>query len=93
MNMENLFGIVLSISFSTAYFPQIMKMVKRKKSDDVSLIMLIINAIGYWCGLGYVLLKGVDAMWLILNYSLGFVMTFLCIFVWFIYKNNEKSCI
>ena len=91
--MDNIFGAILTVSFSGAYIPQIIKMIRYRSSKDVSLIMLIINAIGYWCGLGYVLLKGVDAMWLILNYSLGFVMTFLCIFVWFIYKNNEKRCI
>ena len=91
--MDNIFGAVLTVSFSGAYIPQIIKMIRYRSSKDVSLIMLIINAIGYWCGLGYVLLKGVDAVWLTLNYSLGFVMTFLCIFVWFIYKNNEKSCI
>ena len=91
--MDNIFGAILTVSFSGAYIPQIIKMIRYRSSKDVSLIMLIINAIGYWCGLGYVLLKGVDAMWLTLNYSLGFVMTFLCIFVWFIYKNNEKSCI
>ena len=82
--MDNIFGAVLTVSFSGAYIPQIIKMIRYRSSKDVSLIMLIINAIGYWCGLGYVLLKGVDAMWLTLNYSLGFVMTFLCIFVWFI---------
>ena len=91
--MDNIFGAILTVSFSGAYIPQIIKMIRYRSSKDVSLIMLIINAVGYWCGLGYVLLKGVDAMWLTLNYSLGFVMTFLCIFVWFIYKNNEKSCI
>ena len=91
--MDNIFGAILTVSFSGAYIPQIIKMIRYRSSKDVSLIMLIINAIGYWCGLGYVLLKGVDAVWVTLNYSLGFVMTFLCIFVWFIYKNNEKSCI
>ena len=91
--MDNIFGAILTVSFSGAYIPQIIKMIRYRSSKDVSLIMLIINAIGYWCGLGYVLLKGVDAVWLTLNYSLGFVMTFLCIFVWFIYKNNEKRCI
>ncbi len=83
----------MQLSFSGAYIPQIIKMIRYRSSKDVSLIMLIINAIGYCCGLGYVLIQGVDAMWLTLNYSLGFVMTFLCIFVWFIYKKSEKRCI
>ncbi len=91
--MDNIFGAILTVSFSGAYIPQIIKMIRYRSSKDVSLIMLIINAIGYCCGLGYVLIQGVDAMWLTLNYSLGFVMTFLCIFVWFIYKKSEKRCI
>ena len=53
--MEEALGIVLSISFSVAYIPQIVKMIRRKSSKDVSLIMLLINALGYYCGLGYVL--------------------------------------
>ena len=91
--MDNIFGAILTVSFSGAYIPQIIKMIRYRSSKDVSLIMLIINAIGYCCGLGYVLIQGVDAIWLTLNYSLGFVMTFLCIFVWFIYKKSEKRCI
>ena len=75
--MEEALGIVLSISFSVAYIPQIVKMIRRKSSKDVSLIMLLINALGYYCGLGYVLLKGVDAYWLVFNYTAGFIMPFL----------------
>jgi len=89
--MDGIFGAILTVSFSGAYIPQIIKMIRYRSSKDVSLVMLIINAIGYWCGLIYVLLKGVDAIWLTLNYSLGFVMTFLCMFVWFIYKDSRGS--
>ena len=86
--MENILGIILSVSFSVAYFPQILKMIKRKKSDDVSLIMLIINGLGYLCGLGYVLMKGLDAFWLTFNYSSGFIMTFFCIVTWLYYEEK-----
>ena len=89
--MEEALGIVLSISFSVAYIPQIVKMIGRKSSKDVSLIMLLINALGYYCGLGYVLLKGVDAYWLVFNYTAGFIMTFLCILVWGIYRRYDKN--
>ena len=87
--MENLFGIVLSVSFSTAYFPQILKMVKRKKSDDVSLIMLLVNGIGYFSGVLYVVMKQLDAFWLRFNYIAGFIMTVLCIGAWYYYKENS----
>ena len=84
--MEEALGIILSVSFSVAYIPQIVKMVRRKSSKDVSLIMLLVNALGYYCGLGYVLTKEVNAFWLTFNYTSGFIMTFLCVIVWAIYK-------
>ena len=97
--LEQVFGLVLTVSFSLAYVPQIIKIIKRKSSDDVSLMMLLINGLGYYCGLGYVLIKEVSAFWLIFNYSMGFIMTGLCIVIWFCYrkspilfwrKNNKK---
>ena len=84
--LESIFGMVLSVSFSVAYIPQIVRMIKNKSSKDVSLIMLLINALGYYCGLGYVLIKEVNAFWLTFNYTSGFIMTFLCIIVWSIYR-------
>ena len=84
--MANILGIILSVSFSIAYVPQIVKMIRRKKSDDVSLIMLLINGLGYLCGLGYVLMKGLDAFWLTFNYSSGFIMTVVCVITWYYYK-------
>ena len=86
--MANILGIILSVSFSIAYLPQIVKMNRRKKSDDVSLIMLLINGLGYLCGLGYVLMKGLDAFWLTFNYSSGFIMTVVCVITWYIYKER-----
>ena len=89
--MENLFGILLSLSFSIAYIPQILKMVKRKKSNDVSLIMLIVNGIGYSSGVLYVVMKQLDAFWLKFNYIAGFIMTVLCILTWYIYKERSND--
>ena len=87
--MEDFLGIVLSVSFSVAYIPQMIKMVRRKSSRDVSLIMLIINGIGYYCGLGYVLMKDLNAFWLFFNYTSGLIMTFLCVVMWSIYKGDK----
>ena len=58
--------------------------------QEKSLIMLIINGIGYYCGLGYVLTKELNAFWLFFNYISGLIMTFLCVVMWLIYK-GEKS--
>ena len=84
--LEQFFGIILTVSFSVAYIPQIIKMIRRKSSDDISLLMLMINAAGYYCGLGYVLTKEVNAYWLFINYSAGLIMTGLCIFIWVCYN-------
>ena len=89
--METIYGIILSMSFSVAYIPQIVKMIKRKSSSDVSLIMLLINGLGYYCGLAYVLMKELNAFWLFFNYSAGFIMTFVCVFVWLIYRSNNEE--
>ena len=87
--METLIGIILSTSFSVAYVPQIVKMIKRKSSADVSLIMLLINGFGYYCGLVYVLMKNLDAFWLCFNYIAGFAMTFICVFIWLMYRSKK----
>tara|TARA_Y100000996_G_C22382243_1_gene585577 strand:- start:378 stop:638 length:261 start_codon:yes stop_codon:yes gene_type:complete len=84
--LEQAFGLILTISFSSAYIPQIIKIIKRKSSNDVSLIMLIVNGIGYSSGLAYVLLKNVTAYWLLFNYSAGLLMTIFCTIVWAFYR-------
>ncbi len=88
---DNIFGAILTLSFSGAYFPQIVKMFQRKSSSDVSLLMLVINAVGYSCGLGYVLGKKLNAFWLFFNYTAGLVMTILCIIVWAFYKEDKGN--
>jgi uncharacterized protein with PQ loop repeat len=84
--MDQIFGLILTISFSSAYIPQILKIVKRKSSDDVSLIMLMVNGLGYSSGLAYVLAKQVSANWLLFNYLAGLIMTIICVAVWIFYR-------
>ena len=88
---DNLFGVILTVSFSGAYLPQIVKMFKRKSSNDVSFLMLVINAIGYSCGLGYVLVKNLNVFWLLLNYTSGLMMTILCIVFWAFYRGADRN--
>ena len=86
--MANILGIILSVSFSVAYVPQIVKMIRRKKSDDVSLIMLLINGIGYLCVLGYLLIQGWQQFWLPFIISSGFIMTVVCVITWYYFKGD-----
>ena len=84
-----MFGIILAVSFSIAYLPQIVKMVKNKSSDDVSLIMLIINTIGYISGILYLAIGDAIGFWLWVNYSSGTAMSVIAIGVWFIYRRDK----
>ena len=81
-----MFGIILAISFSTAYLPQIIKMWKNKSSEDVSLCMLVINTIGYTSGVMYLVVGGATGFWLWINYCSGTAMSIIAIGFWVIYK-------
>ena len=84
-----MFGIILTVSFSTAYLPQIIKMWKNKSSEDVSLCMLVINTIGYASGIMYLLVGGATGFWLWVNYCLGTAMSIIAMWVWLIYRRNK----
>jgi len=85
----SIFGIILALSFSIAYLPQMLKMWKNKSSEDVSLWMLIINTIGYMSGVLYLLVGGATGFWLWINYSLGTIMSIIAIGFWIIYRRDK----
>ena len=82
-------GIVLSVCFAIAYFPQIIRMFRNKSSRDVSLGMLILNLIGYCSGLIYVTSNEIARFWVVVNYSTGIGMTLLTVFFWKYYIRKE----
>ena len=84
-----MFGIILAISFSTAYLPQIIKMWKNKSSEDVSLCMLVINTIGYTSGVMYLVVGGATGFWLWINYCSGTAMSIIAIGFWIIYRRDR----
>jgi len=81
-----MFGIILAVSFSIAYLPQILKMWNTKSSEDVSLLMLIINTIGYISGVLYLIVGGAFGFWLWVNYCLGTIMSIIAIGFWVVYR-------
>lgn len=84
-NATQIFGVVLAISFSGAYIPQIIKMIRRKSSSDVSLLMLLINSLGYGSGIMYCVMLDVSGFWLYFNYTAGLLMTLISILIWICY--------
>jgi len=82
-------GILLSVCFAIAYFPQIFRMIRNKSSKDVSLGMLILNLVGYSSGLLYVTSNEIARFWVVVNYTSGIVMTILTVFFWKYYIRKE----
>lgn len=82
-------GVLLSVCFAIAYFPQIIRMIRNKSSRDVSLGMLILNLVGYSSGLIYVTSNEIAKFWVVVNYTSGIMMTILTVFFWKYYIRKE----
>lgn len=75
-------GILLSLSFALAYIPQIIRFTRTKSSKDVSLGMLGLNLLGYISGLVYVYTNGIAGTWVVINYTLGILMSIGTVSCW-----------
>ena len=73
--------------FVTCYIPQIFKIFKTKSSKDLSLLFVIMPMIGYVSGLFYLAMSQSFVLWLILNYTIGLVMTIFLLVIYYKYKN------
>ena len=71
---------------STCIWPQIIKSIKTKKVDDVSISLFILSVIGYLSAISYTILRvGFDFWWLI-NYGLSLLSAIIMMVVWVKYK-------
>ena len=71
---------------STCIWPQIIKSIKTKKVDDVSISLFILYVIGYISAISYTILRvGFDFWWLI-NYGLSLLSAIIMMVVWVKYK-------
>lgn len=58
--MEAILILICTIISVNAYIPQIMRLVKTKSSDDISVSSWVMWIVSYGCYLAYVLLRGMD---------------------------------
>lgn len=87
--MEQFLGLVYTICFSTCIWPQIIKSLRTKKVEDVSISLFILSIIGYVAAISYTLLRvGFDFWWLI-NYFLSLLSAIIMTVLWFKYKDKE----
>ena len=84
--MEQFLGLVYTVCFSTCIWPQIIKSIKTKKVEDVSISLFSLSVIGYVSAICYTVLSvGFDFWWLI-NYGLSLLSAIVMIIVWLKYK-------
>ena len=84
--MEQFLGFVYTVCFSVCIWPQIIKSIKTKKVDDVSVSLFILSVVGYISAIAYTILRvGFDFWWLI-NYGLSLLSAIVMLCVWFKYK-------
>ena len=85
--MKTIFGWIASSITLIYKLPQIYKLYKRKKSDDLSIVSLIIQAIGY---IFYILHgNNVKDSPIVLMGSGALFQTVLLIIMYFLYHGND----
>ena len=87
MNVE-IFGFIAAILTTAAFLPQLIKTLKTKRADDVSLITLIMFIIGVLCWIiyGY----KISSIPILLANLITFILNFL-ILIFKIYFSKSQS--
>ena len=84
--MTTFLGFVYTLCFTICYWPQILKSIKTKSVEDVSLSLFVLSIVGYVSASIYTVLKvGLD-FWFLLNYICGFLSSCIMVVVYLKYK-------
>ena len=84
--VENTFGLIYNACFISCYWPQIIKSLKTKSVEDVSVSLFIISIVGYITASCYAVMKfGLD-LWLLTNYVLSGISSAFMLYVYYKYK-------
>ena len=87
--MEQFLGLVYTFCFSICIWPQIIKSIKTKKVEDVSISLFVLSIVGYVSAICYTILRvGFDFWWLI-NYGLSLLSAVVMVMVWVKYKDES----
>ena len=86
-----IYGIILTICFTTSFVPQIIKMWKNKSCRDVSIYMLLLQVIGYFSGVMFLIIEGIESLLLSFNYYSGLFMAIITTMGWFLCDRYDKQ--
>ena len=83
----NLFGILSNIFYTASILPQIIKVIKTKKVEDISLLFLISCMIGEAFYIVYGNFKDIGNI--IFSAYISIVLHFILVILWFSYKKKS----
>ena len=86
-----IYGIILNICFTTSFVPQIIKMWKNKSCRDVSIYMLLLQVIGYFSGVMFLIIEGIESLLLSFNYYSGLFIAIITTMGWFLCDRYDKQ--
>jgi uncharacterized protein with PQ loop repeat len=84
--MMLIFGWLYTICFAICYLPQIIKSLKLKKVDDISISLFGLSLIGYISALTYTIGELGFNIILITNYVFGGLCSLIMIIIYCVYK-------
>ena len=85
-SLENALGILYNVCFISCYWPQIIKSIRTKSVNDVSITLYFLSIIGYAAAAGYAILRFGYDFWLLFNYVLSGISAVVMIAVYYKYK-------
>ena len=85
-----IYGIILTICFTTSFIPQIFKMYRNKTCKDVSFFMLLLQVIGYFCGVMFLIIEGIESLMLEVNYYSGLCIATITMIGWVLCNGKKK---
>ncbi len=84
--IENTLGLVYNVCFISCYWPQIVKSIRTRSVEDVSISLYLLSIIGYASAASYAYMRfGLD-LWLLLNYALSGFSAIFMVVVFFKFK-------
>lgn len=86
MTIPTLLGWLTTIFFNASYIPQIVKIVKTKQVNDISLGYLVFLLAAYTCGLTYSL--SIQAWPIVISHLIGVSFALCYFWLYFKYKRN-----
>lgn len=84
-----LLGSMMMFCFTFSFLPQIGKMMIGRTNKNVSIFMIMLQVVGYFCGVVFLKVESVDNVLLFLNYHAGLFISVITACAW-LYCNKVE---